>query len=80
MNHRLNQWNPFRRKEQSWYGRYFQGKNATWMWPMLGIGLGAGLLYALDPDRGNKRRANARNKTHRTQNVGTGMRSGSQSV
>jgi hypothetical protein len=64
MNKRLTQYIPFTGKHQSWHERYLNRvSGANWMWPVIGgIGLGAGLMYILDPDRGSRRRAVARDK------------------
>src|SRR5262245_5895555 len=63
MNKRLAQFIPFGNKRRHWYEKYFNGSDVNWMWTTLGgIGLGAGLMYILDPDRGKSRRAFARDK------------------
>ena len=63
MNYGLPQWLPFRSKQQAWYERYFNGSQGHLIWPALGgVALGAGLMFILDPDRGRRRRAVARDK------------------
>lgn len=67
MNRGLRQFILLGNKRRHWYERYFNGKGVNWMWPTLGgiglaAGLGAGLMYILDPDRGRSRRAFARDK------------------
>jgi len=67
MNRRLTQFISFGNRRRHWYERYFNGNSVNWMWPTLGgiglgAGLGAGLMYLLDPDLGRSRRAFARNK------------------
>src|SRR5262249_28654346 len=54
---------PFANKHHHWYERYFNKSDVIWLWPVLGgLGLGAGLMYIFDPDRGKRRRAIARDK------------------
>ncbi|HYE71833.1 MAG TPA: hypothetical protein VEF04_00825 [Blastocatellia bacterium] len=61
MNKYMSSIYPFRSKHHHWYEDYFNGK--SWLLPVLGgIGMGAGLMYILDPDRGRTRRALARDK------------------
>jgi hypothetical protein len=61
MNKYLAQFNPFAGRQRHWYEKYFN-KNSSLL-PVLGaIGLGAGLMYILDPDRGRGRRTFARDK------------------
>jgi hypothetical protein len=61
MNKYMSSIYPFRSKNHHWYEGYFNGK--SWLLPVLGgIGMGAGLMYILDPDRGRNRRAVARDK------------------
>lgn len=63
MNHRLSQYIPFISPRRSWREKYFNETTMNYLWPALGgIGLGAGLMYILDPDRGRARRATARDK------------------
>jgi hypothetical protein len=70
MNSRLAQFLTFRNKHQHWYEKPFNGKNSASLWSALGgvglgvglAGLGAGLMYIFDPDRGRYRRAMARHK------------------
>jgi hypothetical protein len=54
---------PFRNRKRHWYERYLNENTLNRMWPVLGgIGLGAGLMYLLDPDGGRARRTAARDK------------------
>lgn len=82
MNTRLTQFIPFGNRHHHWYDRYLNGKNLNWMWPAIGgIGLGAGLMYILDPDRGRRRRAIARDKvTSAVNRTGEAIRSKSRDL
>lgn len=56
----LNRW-PLRSKRSSW----IQDNQTTGLTLLGGLGLGAGLLYLLDPGRGNRRRAAIRGQCTR---------------
>jgi hypothetical protein len=67
MNKSLTQYIPFGSRfggrRQNWHEKYLSGSNRNVMLSVLGgIGLGAGLMYIFDPDRGARRRGVARDK------------------
>ena len=69
MNKKLTQLIPFGNRRRHWYEKSFNGSNITWMCSVLGgLGLGAGLMYIFDPDRGKYRRDVARDKVTSTVN------------
>ncbi|HZS08757.1 MAG TPA: hypothetical protein VFD58_28235 [Blastocatellia bacterium] len=78
----MNQIITFGRSRQAWHKGYLDNENLNRVWPVLGgVGLGAALMYVLDPDRGSARRAYARDKfTSAVNKTGTAISSKSRDL
>jgi hypothetical protein len=62
MNLNLNRWIPFKSKQKPWRERYLHGRHMGWIGSALSAAAGVGLMYILDPDRGQFRRTRVRNR------------------